>query len=119
MLPLRAAAEWAACRDWLVPVMVDTTEAEVIALLADNQAQLWRVEGAAMVVQLIQPPPTVHIWLAGGEMGALLSMRGGLEAWGRAQGCDWITINGRRGWKRVLAPFGYEPDGEELRKALR
>jgi hypothetical protein len=112
------AAEWQRCRDWLVPVMVDTTEAEVLALLAANQAQLWAAERAAMVLQLLKPPPTLHIWLAGGEMTDLLDMRGGMEAWARSQGCEFVTINGRRGWARVLKPYGYVPDAEEVRKAL-
>lgn len=98
--------------------MVDTTEAELLTELEANRAQLWRGDRAAMVVMLITPPPTLHIWLAGGDLDDLLNMRGGLEAWARSQGCEQVTINGRRGWNRVLAPFGYEPDGEELRKAL-
>lgn len=90
----------------------------MIGELEANRAQLWRADRAAMVVMLLTPPPTLHIWLAGGDMADLLNMRGGLEAWGRSQGCEWVTINGRKGWNRVLSPFGYEPDGEELRKAL-
>ena len=99
--------------------MVDTDEAEVFGLLISNQAQLWLGERSAMVLQLLTPPPIVHIWLAGGDLDDLLSMRGGMEAWGRSQGCEAVTINGRRGWARVLKPYGYEPDGDELRKALR
>lgn len=99
--------------------MVDTDEAEVFGLLISNQAQLWRGERSAMVLQLMTPPPIVHIWLAGGDLDDLLSMRGGMEAWGRSQGCEAVTINGRQGWRRVLGRFGYEPDGDELRKALR
>lgn len=113
-----AGSDWLKARDWLVPVMIDTTEPEVIAELDANRAQLWLGDGAAAVVQLVTPPPAVHVWLAGGCMDGILAMRGGLEAWGRSQGCQYITINGRRGWARVLAPFGYEPDGEELRKPL-
>jgi hypothetical protein len=98
--------------------MVDTTEEEVLGLLASNQAQLWRSDHSVMVLQLLRPPPTCHIWLAAGEMDDLIAMRVGVEAWARSQGCEFVTINGRRGWARVLAPFGYEPDGEELRKSL-
>ena len=98
--------------------MVDTTEPEVLADLAANRAHLWLGDGAAMVLQLLRPPPVAHIWLAGGDLAGLMAMRGGLEAWARSQGCEAITINGRRGWQRVLGPFGYVPDGVELRKAL-
>lgn len=99
--------------------MVDTTEEELRAELSANRATLWTGEASAMVMQLLTPPPTLHIWLAGGDLDDLLSLRGGMEAWARSQGCEWVTINGRRGWNRVLASFGYERDGEELRKALR
>lgn len=111
--------DWQIARPWLSLAMVDTDEAEVLDLLRRNHAQLWLGDGAAMVIQLLSPPPIAHIWLAGGELSGLLDMRGGLEAWSRSQGCEAVTINGRSGWRRLLAPYGYEPDGDELRKALR
>lgn len=110
---------WPRCRDWLTPAMVDTTEAEVVQLLASDHAQLWPGDGAAMVVQLLAGPPKgAHIWLAGGDMTGLLAMRPGLEAWARWQGCREISLNGRRGWQRVLAEHGYAPQGENLIKGL-
>lgn len=111
-------SNWAKARGWLLPAMVDTTEPELLALLEANQAQLWLGDRSALVVQLLRPPPTLHIWLAGGDLDDVLSLRAGLEAWGRSQGCEYMTINGRRGWERVLAPHGYLPEGEELRKTL-
>lgn len=99
--------------------MVDTTEEEVLSLLAANHAQLWPGDGAAMVVQLLTGPPKgCHIWLAGGDLRALLAMRAGLEAWARAQGCENISLTGRRGWLRVLEPYGYRPVGDDLVKEL-
>ena len=102
----------------LRPCFVDTTEEELIGELEANRAQLWCGDASAMVLQLLRPPPTLHIWLAGGDLRDLLNMRGGMEAWARSQGCEQVTINGRLGWQRVLGRFGYEPDGEELRKVL-
>ena len=110
-------AEWSRCRAWLLPALVDATEDEVVSALATGEAQLWPGERAALVTQLIRPD-CLHVWLAGGDLAEILAMRPGLEAWGRAQGARAMTINGRRGWARVLARFGFEPDGEELRKAL-
>lgn len=37
-----------------------------------------------------------------------------IEPWFWSQGCEWIEINGRRGWKRVMP--GYEEVAVTLRK---
>lgn len=111
-------SEWERCRHWLLPAMVDVTEAEMIALIAESKATLWPGERSALVVQLQVPPPTAHIWIAGGDMDELMAMRVGLETWARGQGCEWISLEGRRGWNRMLSPHGWERHGEELRKRL-
>jgi hypothetical protein len=49
----------------------------------------------------------------------LVSMAPGMEAWGRQQGCDFATINGRKGWARVFGKHGWSWADGELRKALR
>ncbi len=99
--------------------MKDTTEAEVLAEIWANRAQLWPGERSAMVTQLLSlPEPTMHVWLAGGSLRDLLALRAGVEAWGRNHGAQFVTINGRPGWARVLSPFGFVRDGEELRKVL-
>jgi hypothetical protein len=38
--------------------------------------------------------------------------KGGLDAateWAKAQGCESITLYGRKGWERVLDSHGFEP----------
>lgn len=112
-------AEWRRCRDWLVPALEDATEAEAIAELCCGRAQLWRGERSAMLTQLVGgPEPFILIWLGGGDLRELLSLRPGAEAWARAQGARAARIHGRRGWARALRAAGFEPDGDELRKAL-
>jgi hypothetical protein len=37
-----------------------------------------------------------------------------IEPWFWSQGCAWIDINGRKGWKRVMP--GYEEVAVTLRK---
>lgn len=99
--------------------MVDTTEAEVLALLESGQATLWPGKRSAMVTQLIRAEELFgHVWLGGGDLRELLELQPGAEAWGRAQGAVAVRINGRPGWARVLRRRGFEPFGSELRKAL-
>lgn len=111
---------WARCRSWLAPALEDATEVEVVAALVRNRAQLWPGERSAMVTTLQITPdgPTCHVWLAGGELSELLEMAVGVEAWARAQGCAYATLNGRKGWARALKRRGFAPSGEELRKRL-
>lgn len=107
--------------DWLRPALVDASEGELIEDLRTGRAQLWPGETAAVVTQCLidDTGRGLHVWLAGGDLGGVLALRPGIEAWGRAQGCRCITINGRKGWNRVLGRHGYELHGTEMRKMLQ
>jgi hypothetical protein len=113
---------WAACRDWLLPALraEDGDEGALLADIQSGRAQLWAGEGAAVVTQCVtaQDARTLHIWLAGGDLAAVLALRPGIEAWGRGLGCEAITIEGRAGWARVLRTHGYRSHGAVLRRSL-
>lgn len=111
---------WERCRAWLLPALRDGTEADLVADLAAGRAQLWPGEAGAMVTQLVNESDdrALHVWLAGGALAGVLALKPGVEAWGRAQGCNFVTINGRHGWARVLGKDGFHLTGDELRKAL-
>ena len=38
------------------------------------------------------------------------------RAWGKQQGCDGMTVTGRRGWKKVLASKGWKEQFTTLLK---
>lgn len=97
--------------------MVDATEDEVAARVLSGTAQLWLGERSAIVTEVIHDPRSVHVWVAGGELRDLLSLIPGLAAWARTMGCKGATINGRKGWARVLKSYGFEGEGV-LRKKL-
>lgn len=110
--------EWVRVRRWLLPALTDATEAEVVSELLTGRATLWPGERAAFVTTLVTDPARMHVWLGGGDGAEMLAMIPGMAAWGRAQGAQWATVNGRRGWKRRLRDFGFEPRNGELWKAL-
>lgn len=99
---------------------IEVQPGPVLALVLSNQATLWPGERAAMVTQLLSSAEGrfLHVWLAGGSLAELLAMRAGIEAWGRVQGAEFMSIDGRRGWDRLLRPFGYERVGAEVVKRL-
>lgn len=105
---------------WLAPALEDATELELLNELAYGRAQLWPGETAAMVTQCVVEPQgrALHVWLAGGDLAGIMALKPGVEAWGRAMGCDYVSIEGRKGWTRLLRADGFRLHGDELRKPL-
>lgn len=119
--PLQAQFE--RCLAWLAPAIAHGGEETAEAVLAEvlaGRAQLWPGEAAALVTQCVRTGEggTIHAWLGGGSLDELLALRHGVEAFGRAMGCTWATIEGRRGWERLYRPCGYHQHGGLLRKRL-
>lgn len=106
--------------DWLRPAFEETDEFEVIAALRAGHAQIWPGDTAAMVTQVLncEDGRCLHVWLAGGDLAGVMALKPGVEAWGRAMGCDYVSIIGRPGWARLLRDDGFVLIDDELRKPL-
>lgn len=95
--------------------------AEVVDHLDDGRAQLWLAVDpepvAAMVTRM--DGDTLEVWLAGGAVlsGCLPFLETTLAA-AKADGATNGRIIGRKGWSRVLHPFGWRVSGDELVKDL-
>jgi hypothetical protein len=109
---------WLTARRFILPALKDDAEADVVSSLNQGHSQLFEGQRSAFVTQITPAPRTIHAWLAGGDLAELLSLVPGLEAYARAHGCQYATVNGRKGWDRALKPLGYERVGAELRKVL-
>jgi hypothetical protein len=57
-------------------------------------------------------------WLAAGDLHELLAMRPLVERDAVEMGCSRLTLAGRGGWSRVLAPYGYREAGTLFYKEL-
>ena len=104
----------------LEALAADAGPADLAGALRTGRARLWIGEGAVLATELAAEPdgPCLHVWLAAGRLSAVLALRPGLEAWARGAGCRRITLDGRKGWARVLAPFGYRRAGHEIERRL-
>lgn len=111
-------SEYLRVREFLIPSYMDCEEADVLYNLRSGHAQLWPGKECAVVTQCIRNPPSLYVWLAGGNIGEIVSLIPGVAAWARAQGCEFASVDGRAGWKRILAPHGFVEHEGELRKAL-
>lgn len=92
---------------------------EVEQALESKTAQLWLTVSdrpvAAMVTRL--DGKTLEVWLAGGAVlsGSVPFLEIAIEA-SREAGATDGRIWGRRGWDRVLKPYGWQRDGDFLVK---
>lgn len=86
--------------------------------LSSGQSMLWVGENSALITELTQDEFgwALHIWLGTGDLGDLVSLEPGLSAWARAHGCYYLSLDGRKGWERVLKPIGFHFVNGELRK---
>lgn len=101
------------CREFLEPALAysgGTHEWEDIQEgVSKSVMQLWANERGAAITEIIKYPrkKVLNVFIAGGDMDQLLEMLESAKVWGASQGCDAITMSGRRGWLRVLNKHGW------------
>jgi hypothetical protein len=85
-----------------------------------GRMQLWPGKQSAAVTEVVEyaKKKVLHIFLAGGDMDELIDMIDSAAAWGRTQGCTSLTMSGRKGWERALAPSGFKPVMIVLERAI-
>jgi hypothetical protein len=110
------------------PFMVDAlahaglqTVDDVLEEVRDGLALFYPVQDGAAVFKVGDYPQkkVLIIWLYGGEMAS--NIKGVLEAaefHARELDCTEIMIAGRRGWERVLKPYGFAHQGVVLTKDI-
>lgn len=101
--------EWDRCSPWLRTALErGGTEgfslSDARAAVDEGRAQFWPGHESAGVSEVTRD---FHIWLFGGRLSEMWAMERAVSDWARAQGCSRITIKGRKGWERVMAPLGY------------
>lgn len=79
---------------------------EVQARIESGRAFFWPGDQAAAVYEITKD---ANCWLAGGSYEEIIRRHPEAEAWARQMGCERMTLRGRPGWTRALAPLGYAP----------
>ena len=92
---------------------------DVLDEVQEGSALFYPVQDGAAVFNMGEYPQkrVLLIWLYGGELAS--NIEGVLEAadfHARELDCTEITIGGRRGWERVLKPYGFAHRGVVLTK---
>lgn len=101
--------EWARCLPFLKPALDREgrwTPDQARGFVERGEALFWPGKQSAMLTERIRD---VRLWAAGGSLTELLDMEQAVSAWAKADGAEVLSIDGRKGWARVLAPRGYRP----------
>lgn len=101
--------DWTQAERQLAPAIDlygESTFPAVRQLVEAGEAHMWQTPRASAVSETVK---SFHIWLGGGSRAGLLEMEQSAHAHAKAWGCDRMTIIGRKGWERVMAPLGYRP----------
>tara|TARA_R110001632_G_scaffold192276_1_gene313070 strand:- start:317 stop:700 length:384 start_codon:yes stop_codon:yes gene_type:complete len=94
---------------------------DIAAGIASGHMQLWPTEKACAVTEIVVYPQkkVLHVFLAAGDLDQITNAIGAVDEWGKAQGCESLTMGGRFGWKRVLSRRGWSPKMVLMERKLR
>lgn len=112
---------WAQVEPFLLSAITDDDDiADVWSDLKTSHAQLWvardtHVTGAAVTRRaVIDGRDVVEIWLMGGQMSNVPNIVQ-IQHAAKDAGAEAMLLHGRKGWLRVLKPYGWQKlkdDGE-------
>ena len=94
---------------------------DVLKEIEDDHAIFYPTKKGASVFRIALYPQKrmLRIWLAGGDMeSSIESILATAEFHAKEHECDGIEVVGRRGWEKVLKPYGYEHKRVVLIKEL-
>lgn len=104
----------------------EETLENIRAAARSGDYQLWAVMGddnpqGAVVTEIIAHKQRTYgqvKYLAGRDRKEWFFLIATLEDWFADRGCDGVILAGRKGWERVVEPYGYALDSVVLRKDL-
>lgn len=103
------------CREWIEAALEYSGGThnfdDVAEGLKSGVLQLWPTPKGCIVTEIVLYPRkrVLNVFLGGGELDQILDMHTDVVNWAKAQGCTALTMSGRAGWKKPLAPHGWKP----------
>ena len=112
------------CRPWIQAALDRGQNTHLFSDIVDSvkqgHMQFWPAEDACAVTEVCVYPrkKILNIFLAGGNMDTIVDMDESAVMYAKTIGCDGVSVNGRRGWQKVLAKKGYRPFLTNLAKDI-
>jgi hypothetical protein len=111
---MNTLSELMRCRKWIEAALqysggTHIFEDIVEAVLA-GRMQLWSGEKGCAVTEIIMYPrkKVIHVFLAGGDMNQIIDFEESALEFGRINGCQTMTLAGRKGWTKILDKRGWK-----------
>lgn len=101
------------CREWIEAALEYNGGCysfdDVAQGIMEGRMQLWAGPDGCAVTEILMYPQRklLNLFLAGGSMEQLLDMEKDAITWAKAQGCDGLSLSGRKGWTRALKERGW------------
>lgn len=99
----------------------DHTYDHVVAKAVAGHFTFWDCGGSCLFSEIIAYPNAVafHVFLAGGDLDALLSCYDDMVVFAKRSGCDRVSVAGRPGWARVFSRLhGWSPASMHVMKRI-
>ena len=102
------------CREWIQSALDKGGDThsfiDVVDGVMSGHMQLWSGEKGCAVTEIVVYPnkKVLHVFLAGGKLEQITDMHKDAVQWAKAQGCDGMTLSGRKGWLKILNKDGWK-----------
>ena len=83
---------------------------DIVEAVIEGRMQLWPAKNSCWVTEITAFPrkKVLHVFLAGGELDEILEMHEYVVQWAIEQGCESMTLTGRKGWVKALKNKGWK-----------
>jgi len=102
------------CRQWIENALVYSGGthdfADIVRGVMSGHMQLWQGESGCAVTEITVYPKRkiLHVFLAGGDMEQILDFEESAITFAKLNGCDALSLAGRKGWARVHKDRGWK-----------
>lgn len=110
------------CKEWIESALdvggKTHSFKDIVDGVLSGHMQLWGGENGCAVTEIVVYPnkKVLHVFLAGGKLEQITDMESDAVKWAKAQGCDGMSLSGRKGWVKALKNYDWKPQQVVLTK---
>jgi hypothetical protein len=83
---------------------------DIVESIVSGKMQLWPAKDSCLVTEITVYPrkKVLHVFLGGGDLEEIIDMHESVVQWAIEQGCESLTMTGRKGWGKPLKNSGWK-----------
>lgn len=112
------------CKEWIESALEYSGGThifeDIVQGVLEGRMQLWAGDHGCAVTEIVVYPrkKVLHVFLAGGDMNQIIDFQESAAEFGRMNGCDKLTLAGRKGWTKVLDKHGWDESFTVMSKEI-